>query len=410
MRILFLTPQLPFPADKGTRIRNFGLVKQLARRHEVGVISFGDPDDRASIDALSAYARVLAVVQPPTRGRAERAARAVLDPMPDLARRLGASALTAQVEAALATGEWDVLQVEALEMAPHWLRTRPTIPVVLDEHNAEWILQARHAAIDARSGRLPGAFYSWLQARKLRRYEGKAVERADAVVAVSAEDEAAIRDVGRPRRLTIVPNGVDCEALRPREGQPAGDTLLFTGTMDYRPNVDAARWFAAEVWPLIRAARPSARFVVCGRDPAPSVRALADRPGVTVTGEVADTAPYFREAALYVAPLRIGGGVRLKILEAFAHGVPVVSTRLGAEGIDLVDRRDALLADEPRSFAEAVVTLLGERERRAELLRCGRQLVELRYDWGVLVPALEALYGELLGGGVTGRGTVAQTG
>src|SRR5690349_21319626 len=172
MRLLFLTPQLPYPADKGTRIRNFGLIKRLAASHDPAVISFGDPDDRAAIAALERYCRVLAVVPPPARGRLGRAVRTLLDPTPDLARRLWSPELAARLADALARERPDVLQIEALEMAPHWLATRrPGGPVaLLDAHNAEWLLQERHGLTDAGSGRALGAAYSLVQARKLRRY------------------------------------------------------------------------------------------------------------------------------------------------------------------------------------------------------------------------------------------------
>ncbi|HEV8637695.1 MAG TPA: glycosyltransferase [Chloroflexota bacterium] len=399
MRLLFLTPQLPYPADKGTRIRNLGLIRELARRHEVAVLSFGEPADRAAAAGLSGICRVLDVLPPPTRPRWRRALASLADPRPDLARRLESAIFGRALRGALAE-RWDVLQVEGLEMAPHWLALRregPVPPTVFDAHNAEWVLQARMGATDLTNRRLVGGLYSALQAVKLRRYEGAAVSRADAVAAVSDADAAALDRVGRPRRLAVVPNGVDTAGLARRSGDGDDRTVLFTGTMDYRPNVDAVVWFVGEAWPLVRAGVPDARLRIVGRAPTPTVRALARSPGVEVTGGVADVAPFFGEAAVYVAPLRIGGGSRLKLLEACAHGVPIVSTSLGAEGIDLAPGRDALVADDPASFAGAVVRLLRDRPERRALADAGRALVESCYDWRVLVPRLEALYDELVG-------------
>lgn len=408
MRLLFLTPQLPFPPDKGTRIRNFGLIKELSRRHEVGVISFAEDGDEAARSGLETHCRVLGLVPRPRRARVERAVRAIGDPTPDLARRLSNAPFTERVRQAIQAEPWDVLQVEALEMAPHWLAQPGQLPaVVLDAHNAEWILQLRAARIDGRNGRLAGALYSALQAAKLRRYEGRAVERADATVAVSAEDARALGRVGRPRRLIVAPNGVDTGALPFRATQPDGATLLFTGTMDFRPNVDAVIWFAREVWPLVKARRPDARFVVAGRSPKPEVRALAGG-GVEVTGAVPDVAPLFAGATLYVAPLRIGGGVRLKLLEAFAYGVPVVSTPLGAEGIEATDGREVRLAADPAAMSAAILSLLDDRAAGARLAAAARRLVESRYDWRVIVPAVEGLHEELAARGSSpGRGAFA---
>jgi glycosyltransferase involved in cell wall biosynthesis len=398
VRLLFLTPQLPYPDDKGTRIRNLGLIKELARRHEVAVLSLGDPTDRAAIAALARICRVIAVLPAPRRAGWRRALAAPTDARPDLARRLESRAYGAALRAALDEA-WDVVQVEALEMAPHWLaiaRERPVPPVVLDAHNCEWILQQRMGRTDLGSRRWVGGMYSALQAAKLRRYEGAAVAAADAVVAVSEADARALRRVGAPRRLIAVPNGVDTAALPLRAGNGDGRTVLFTGTMDYRPNVDAVVWFVETVWPLVRARAPAARFEIVGRAPTAAVRALAAVDGVDVVGEVPSVQPHFHRAAAYVAPLRIGGGSRLKLLEAFAYGTPVVTTSLGAEGIDLVPGRDADVADAPEAFADAVDGLLGEPLRRRELALSARRLVEARYDWRALVPPLERLYHELV--------------
>jgi sugar transferase (PEP-CTERM/EpsH1 system associated) len=402
MRLLFLTPQLPYPADKGTRIRNLGLIRELARRHEVAVLSFGEPADRASRAGLAAICRVVDVLGTPTRPPWRRVVAALTDPRPDLARRLGSVGFTAALRRALAE-PWDVLQIEGLEMAPHWLalrHERRLPPTIFDAHNAEWVLQARMGATDLANRRPLGGLYSTLQAARLRPYEGAVVTTVQAVAAVSRADAAALERVGRPRRLVLVPNGVDTAGLPRRPGDGDDRTVLFTGTMDYRPNVDAVVWFVARVWPLVRARAPEARFRIVGRAPTPAVRALTASPGVDVTGEVAAVGPFFAEAAAYVAPLRIGGGSRLKLLEACAHGVPIVSTSLGAEGIDLTPGRDALVADDAAVFAEALLGLLREPARRRALADAGRALVESSYDWRAIVPRLEGLYEELVRGRV----------
>jgi glycosyltransferase involved in cell wall biosynthesis len=401
VRLLFLTPQLPFPADKGTRIRNLGLIQELARRHEVGVLSLGDPADATAIDGLSRVCRVVGVLPYTERPWWRRIVGALADSRPDLGRRLESSHYVVALREALAE-PWDVVQVEALEMAPHWFALggeRRLPPVVLDAHNCEWILQERLARADLANGRWLGGLYSTLQAAKLRRYEGAVVAAMDAVVAVSAADAAALRHVGATRRVAVVPNGVDTTALPLRDGAGDGQTVLFTGTMDYRPNADAVAWFVEEVWPLVRGALPEARFEIVGRAPTARVRALAQRPGVEVVGEVVSMASHFARAAAYVAPLRVGGGSRLKLLEAVAHGVPVVTTSRGAEGIAVTNGLDAEVADDTEGFSEALIGLLARAERGRELAGPARRLVEERYDWRALVPPLERLYEELVGAG-----------
>ncbi|MBI3287335.1 MAG: glycosyltransferase, partial [Chloroflexi bacterium] len=169
-------------------------------------------------------------------------------------------------------------------------------------------------------------------------------------------------------------------------------SLVFTGKMDFRPNVDGVLWFFERVWPRVREQLPEARFVVVGRNPSPRLRALRVDPRAVVTGTVPDVRPYLRQAQLYVVPLRMGGGTRLKVLEAMAMGKPIVSTSLGCEGIDLIPGRELIVADRAEDFSQWVIDLWQDEWRRRELARRARQLVEERYDWRGIAPRLEAAY------------------
>ncbi len=276
------------------------------------------------------------------------------------------------------------------------MRSRPL--VVFDDHNCEYLLQKRAFLTDLRSPeRWPGAAYSFVQWRRLRRYEAQACRCADRVLAVSDADAAALQRLVPDLDVTVIPNGIDTQVYRPAtfDPQPPTPSLVFTGTMDFRPNVDAVLWFAREVLPRVRAEIPEAHFVVVGQRPHRRLDALRGDTAVTLTGWVEDTRPYIAQAAVYVAPLRIGGGTRLKLLEAMAMGKPVVATRLGAEGYPVRDGCELLLADTPADFAAAVVNLLHTPERGAELGRAARAFVEERYDWRVIVPRVEAVYEEV---------------
>ncbi len=195
---------------------------------------------------------------------------------------------------------------------------------------------------------------------------------------------------------TIIPNGVDSTYFRPDAalGEPTlpPHSVVFTGKMDFRPNIDAVAWFVLEVWPAIRARVPDARFYIVGQKPHPRVSALASAPGVTVTGYVDDVRPYTGGAAVYAVPLRIGGGTRLKILEAMAMGRPVVSTTLGCEGFPLTSGRQLLTADRPAEFAAAVADLLEHPEKGVPLGREARAFVERHYDWAAIVPLFDQVY------------------
>ena len=171
--------------------------------------------------------------------------------------------------------------------------------------------------------------------------------------------------------------------------------MVFDGSMDFRPNVDAVLWFASEVWPHMRRARPEARFYVVGRNPTAQVRQLASLPGITVTGAVEDTRPWVACAAVYVVPMRMGGGVRLKLLQAMAMERGIVCTPMGAEGVPVRHGRELLLAGSPEAFARSALDLMSDPDRRAALGRAARRLVTARYDWSVLLPALDGIYPRL---------------
>jgi glycosyltransferase involved in cell wall biosynthesis len=243
------------------------------------------------------------------------------------------------------------------------------------------------------------ALYSHLQAGRLARLEAAVCRAADNVLCVSPEDATALQRLVPGLMPVIVPNGIDVEdyaeaGAPPPEMSARGDCLVFTGKMDYRPNVDAALWLADAVLPLIRAARPGATFFIVGQKPDAAVRRRHGQKGVVVTGAVDDARPYIGHATVFVSPLRMGGGTRLKLLEAMALARPVVSTTLGAEGFTVRSGRELLLADSAGDFAAAVVALLENPARANAMAQAGHAFVKAGYDWARLVPVVEALYEE----------------
>jgi sugar transferase (PEP-CTERM/EpsH1 system associated) len=412
-RILILTPQLPYPPHQGTTIRNFNLIAGLARRHTIDLLTFlapGEQQDPAETPLARYCHRIIGEPQV-ARSLSRRARDTLVNPLPDMALRLSSPAMHADVARLLRQNDYDVVQVEGIEMAPYALTVgrpggdrRPRAGsephrscLVFDDHNAEYLLQQRAFLTDARRPRRwLGAGYSLVQWRKLMAYERFICRSADRVAAVSEADRLALRQLMPDLPVSVVPNGVDLEFYRPGVVPPlpglAPYALLFTGKMDYRPNVDAVLWFVEAVLPRVLAQLPGARFYVVGQQPHARLDILRHHPAVTITGRVPDVRPYMAAAGVYVVPLRIGGGTRLKVLEAMAMGQAMVSTRLGCDGFPFEDGREVRLADDPEAFAGAVCRLFERRDEAAALGRAARAYVAAHYGWDAIVPLMERLY------------------
>lgn len=407
MRILFLTPQFPYPPHKGTTLRNYNLIAGLAPRHTIDLLSFAD--SVPGFAPLTQLCRRIATVAIPRRPNWRRALDTLLSPWPDMGLRLWSSAYRQQLATWLREGAYDVIQVEGLELARYLLALDPFSSndmahprkgerplIVFDDHNAEYLLQKRMAEAEiAARGWNAGAVYSSIQWRKLRSFERRVCGQSDRVVCVSTADAAAIRQLAPAMKVHVIPNGVDTDFYQREKVTPLDlppQTLVFTGTMDFRPNVDAVLWFAQEVLPLIKPQVPDLQVYIVGQRPHARLEVLRADRAITITGAVDDTRPYITAASVYIVPLRMGGGTRLKLLEALALQAPIVSTTLGAEGFAVTNGRELLLADEAASFAQAIVELLEDRERVQALRAAGRSFAVQHYDWRSIVPQLEEVY------------------
>jgi glycosyltransferase involved in cell wall biosynthesis len=388
MRVLVVDEGLPHPTDSGKRIRTFELLRRLAGEFETTLAFHQEsPPPAASLGAMrEAGISLLAVLRRPLEKSGPRFAwdlfrnlflRAPYMVMAHRTRsmRHAVAAFVEREKPGLVHVEWTPL----LANVPKGLG----VPVAVAAHNVESDIWDRYRE-NERS--LPRRAYVALQARKVRRFEGRALAAADLVTAVSERDAERIRAwTGQPR-VVVVPNGVDASAFAPLPGATvAPGELLFTGSLDWRPNQDAVVWMLEEVLPRIRARRADARFSVVGRRPPEwLVRKAAAAHGAAVHGSVPDVRPYVARAALSVVPLRIGGGSRLKILEALAMGRPVVSTTVGAEGLDLGD--GLVIADGAEGFAAAVLEALEDPAGSAERAERGRARVLERYEWSRIAP------------------------
>ncbi len=387
--------------QQGTAIRNFHVARQLARRHQVDLVAFGDPDATAA-PLSEAGVDLVVLPPPPPRPYQRRFLELFATRTPDLARRLLHEPMSRQLSELACRGEggakYDILQVEGLEMALYGLQARADLLAragrfIYDAHNAEWVLQHRAWLADiGRLRGLPGAGYSFLQTLKLRTFERHLLQSADKNIAVSEADARALLSLAPDADIEVVPNGVDLSSYEMADGAHEVPTLcVFVGKMDFRPNIDAMSWFCRKVWPKLRIDNPEAELAIVGRDPVARVRALAG-PAITVTGAVDDVRPWLARAGIVVVPLRVGGGTRLKVLEAMAMAKAIVATSMAVEGLDLVSGAEVVTADTPDGQVAAISRLMRESGMRRELGRSARYRVERDYRWEELVPRIESLY------------------
>jgi len=316
MRILLLTPQRPYPPHQGTTLRNFNIIKELAKRHTVCVLTFLEPDQNPNDPGpLPQMCRWIDTLPVPQRTTLFRLRQMLTTRRPDMSWRLWSAAFNRQLALRLAETPFEVVSIEGIEMSPYLptiKAARPRPKIIYDAHNAEWILQKRACTTDIKQPqRWPAALYSWIQWRRLVRYEADVMQQTAHTAAMSEQDKAALHQINPSAPITIVPNGVDLTAYGQFSGTPINYDLIFTGKMDFRPNIDAVLWFGQQVLPLIQAQRPDTTFAVVGQRPHPRLDVLRDMPGVTITGYVDDVRPYIAGATVYVAPLRVGGGTRL---------------------------------------------------------------------------------------------------
>jgi len=404
--ILVLTSELPYPPHQGMAIRVYNLLAGLKSTHRMHLYSLSSsPDAEEHAAALREICERVEVWPAPARSRWQRLGALFTSCLPDMALRAYSPDFQRAFLDALAGTACDVVHVESIEMAPYAMaaisQRKAQKPIfVFDDLNAEYLLQKRVFETDLRNPRRwIGAAYSFVQWRRLARYERHVCHAVDRVVAVSEWDGDALERLAPGADIRVVPNGIDAQyylAYEPAGGEPdlgTGPALVFTGKMDFRPNVDAMLWFCGEVLPLIRAEVPDVHLCIVGQRPSPAVQSLSRLPGVTVTGFVPDVRPYIAASDVYVVPMRMGGGTRLKVLEAMVMGRAVVSTALGCEGYGLTPGREAIVADDPAAFAAGVVALLRDPLRRAVLGAQARDFAVSRYDWSRIVPLLKQAYG-----------------
>lgn len=395
MKVLLLTQVLPYPPDSGPKVKTYNVLKYLAQRHEVTLVSFVRGDQSDDVHHLKQYCRTVHIV-PMQRGAARDAwymAHSLLTGQPFLMIRDDRVAMRRLIDRLATEEPFDVAHADQLNMVQYAARVSDAFRV-FDAHNALWLLYRR-----LWQTMKPG-LRKWLLGRDwhlLKEYEGRVCRQFDAVLAVSQEDKTALEEAsGQELDVHVIPIAIDTDEVTVIERKPDPSHILHIGTMYWPPNIDGVLWFAHEVYPLIRQQRPDVCFDIVGARPPQEIVVLnGDRTGINVTSYVADPTPYLQRAALMVVPLRAGGGMRVKILNAMAQGIPIVSTTLGCEGIEVVPGESILVADEPADFADAVLRLLKDTEFAAKLAADGRRLVEEKYDYRRACTPLDEVYAKV---------------
>jgi sugar transferase (PEP-CTERM/EpsH1 system associated) len=404
VQILFVTPNLPYPPHQGGAIRIYGFLKELHKAgHEITLLSFLGEDTPLTPDnPLNIVCKQIITLPTPAHSLAKRVMTIALTNKADIANRLYDATMEQTLLDQLAQHPYDLIQIEGIEVGSYLLAAKshfPQIPIVYDAHNAETDLQRFFAEITlTHLKQLPSALYSRIQSQRIELFERELITKADKVVSVSEEDQAILRRLSNMAKVEVVPNGIFTADYEPTvsathlELKP--NALVFTGKMDYRPNIDAVMWFVDEVLPLIER-YTHVHFYIVGQKPHPRLEALRSHPNVTLTGWVPEILPYLLQSSLYVAPLRIGSGTRLKLLEAMAAKCAIVATPIAASGLGNQINNYLTLADKPQEFANSVLELLQDPTRRQTMGAKAHEYVNEHYDWSVIAPRLLKVYAEL---------------
>ena len=385
MNILWVKMGGLWPPTSGGRTRSLQLISELSRRHTVTVVTtHGAGDDPAGLVArLPRCERIFSFeYRVPKRGSAafvSALARSWASADPVDLWKWRVPDVRSAVHSLIGAGDIDVCVADFL-FAVNNVPLGGKTPVALFEHNVEHLIWKRLCDLERVPWRRALLEIEW---RKMRAREAAACRRADMTIAVSQADAERLADLAPGANIEWMPTGVDVDYFSPSpfESQERPGHLVFSGSMDWHPNEDAVRYFMSDILPLIRASRPDTTFSIVGRNPSAELRRVAAASAAEVTGTLDDIRPAVAQAALCVVPLRAGSGTRLKIFEALAMGKAVVSTTLGAEGLSMESGRHFVAADGARNFADAVIGLLRDDDRRRRIAAAGRALVEARYSW-----------------------------
>lgn len=388
MKILFLTPYVPYPLNNGGLIRVYHLLINLAREHTVTTVCM-EPDNEAQAKGIEIIRQHGVDIQtvPVANNQKKEFKRlyqllSLVSSKPYQFKQYHSKTMQAEINKQLKNGDHDLLMVEFSQMGYYELNTN--VPSFVDQHNVEYEIMHRTFQTESNPLRKLLAYSEW---KKYHKQEIENCEKFTACLTTSKRDAEILQERSPNMNCHVIPNGVDSTFFSNDSTDTSRKTknknmVLFTGTISYYPNTEGILWFYQSIWPIIKNKNPEAVFCIAGKSPPPEIERLAQSDdSVQVTGMVDDMRDYYNMASVVVVPLRVGGGTRLKILEGMSMAKAIVSTSVGAEGIDHSDNENILLRDTPDEFADAVVSLMNNEDMRHKIEKGGRELVESKYDW-----------------------------
>lgn len=392
-RILMVTPTVPYPPNWGFGIRVYQFLRELSRSHKVSLVCYAQPGEEDKIAALEKICHSVHTVPAPIHGSVDKRKAQFYSLFSSHSFQTGSlrtAAMQKLLTQLLGAEPFDIVQIESSQLGSYNFGPGPVF--IVDEHNLEYELLQRMYQTERSPLR---KIYNFMEYRKFHNEERACWQRADACILTSAREQIILNEQFPNKPAQVAPNGVDIEYFKPSTSPVDVNSLVFTGLISYRPNTDAALFFVKEVLPYIVQVHPKIVFSIVGMGAPEEITRLAG-PNVVVTGEVPDVRPYIQAASVFVVPLRMGSGTRLKVLEGLAMGKPMVSTRLGCEGINVRNGEHLLTEDEPQAFAQAVLHLLEDRAMALRFGAAGRELVERQYSWASIVQSMEGFHLQLL--------------
>lgn len=390
MNIVIIAPRFPFPLDKGDRLTIYHMLRYFSQRHRVSLVCFLEPEqDAAWVEKVQPFCEQVVVVPLNKKRAYANCALGVVGRTPLQMHYYADPAMTRAVRSVIETQQPDLLYAHTIRMG-QYIESYTETPRVL-AMQISMTLNYRRLAEQAKG--LPSKVFHSLEYRKVRAYEGQFARKFDKVLLISKHDLNAIERDRPVDNVFYSPHGVDFDFFSPdstAEKEP--HSLIFTGNMSYAPNVDAARYFYEEIFPLVRANIPDVTWSIVGANPVPEIQSMESDPAVTVTGRVPDLRDYMNRAQVAIDPLRVGAGLQNKVLEGMSMGLPMVVTSVANEGIQAIDGENVLVGDDAQTFADQVVTLLQDAERRRRIGAAARAFIVENWSWEKHFNDLEAMF------------------